>query len=73
LWQVVDGKLQPVRVTLGVSDGTNVAIASDSLQPGAVIATGVRSESARSASAAQTSSPLVPSMGRRPAGGSGGR
>jgi HlyD family secretion protein len=72
LWQVVDGKLQRVGVTLGVSDGTNVAIVSDALQPGATIATGVRTDGARSASAAQSSSPLVPSMGRRrPAGGNG--
>jgi HlyD family secretion protein len=70
LWQVVDGKLQPVRVTLGVSDGTNVAIVSDSLQPGTVIATGTRSERAQSGSA-QASSPLVPSMGRRGAPAAG--
>ena len=72
LWQVVDGKLQRVRVTLGVSDGTNVAIVTDALQPGATIATGVRTDGAKSASAAQ-SSPLVPSMGRRRSTGGNGR
>ena len=56
---------QPVRVTLGVSDGTQVAIVCDALEPGATIATGVRTNGARSASAAPTTSPLVPSMGRR--------
>ena len=69
LWQVVDGKLQPVRVTVGVSDGTNVAVTSDALQEGTTIATGVRSDGARVASAAQNSSPLVPSVSRRRPGG----
>ena len=73
LWQVIDGKLQRVRVTLGVSDGTNVAIVTDALQPGATIATGVRTDGAKSASAAQSSSPLVPSMGRRRSTGGNGR
>jgi HlyD family secretion protein len=63
LWQVVDEQLRPVRVTLGVSDGTNVAIVGDALQQGTTIATGVRTDG--QAAAAQNSSPLVPSMGRR--------
>jgi hypothetical protein len=67
LWQVVDGKLQPLRVTVGVSDGTNVAIASDALQAGATIVTGVRADGAKAASAVPSSSPLVPTMGRRQA------
>jgi HlyD family secretion protein len=65
VWQLVDAKLQPVRVTLGISDGAMVAITTDALQPGATIATGVRTDGASSASAAPTSSPLVPNMGRR--------
>jgi HlyD family secretion protein len=65
LWQVVGGKLQPVRVTVGVSDGTNVAITTDALQEGSTIATAVRSDGAHTASASQSSSPLVPSMNRR--------
>jgi len=64
----VDGKLQPVRVTLGISDGTMVAIDSDTLESGATIATGVRTDSK---SASTASSPLIPSFGRRTATHSG--
>jgi HlyD family secretion protein len=65
LWRVVDGKLEPVRVTLGISDGTNIAITSGALQQGAAVAIGVRTDGVQTASTAQTSSPLVPSMNLR--------
>jgi HlyD family secretion protein len=68
LWRVVDGKLQPVRVTLGISDGTNIAVTSGELQQGTSVAIGVRSDGGQTASA-QTSSPLVPSMNLRRAAG----
>ena len=65
LWQLVDGRLQRVRVRPGVSDGTQVAISSDRLEPGASIITGVaRSEAAAEAPAA-SGSPLLPQMPRR--------
>ncbi len=66
IWQVVDGKLQPVRVTVRLSDGTAAAVESTTLQPGATIATGTRDASARVAQATPSSgSPLMPSMPRR--------
>ena len=45
IWQVVDGKLQPVRVTVRLSDGTTAAVESTTLQPGAIVATGTRDAS----------------------------
>jgi HlyD family secretion protein len=68
VWQLVDGRLQRHRVRPGVSDGTQVAIASEELAPGASIITGVaRSDSAAAAPAppAASGSPLVPQMPRR--------
>ena len=34
VWQVVNGTLKPVRVTVGISDGTTVAVTSDSAPGG---------------------------------------
>jgi HlyD family secretion protein len=70
MWQVVDGKLQPVRVTVRLSDGATAAVESTKLQPGMIIATGTRDTSNGTAQTAQSSgSPLMPSMPRR--GGQG--
>ena len=66
LWQVVEGKLQPVRVTVALSNGTEVAITGDGLTAGTTVATGVRtSTSAMTAQPAGVRSPLMPSMPRR--------
>ncbi len=66
IWQVANGKLHPVRVTVLLSDGTTAAVESAQLQPGSIVATGTRVSSARVAQAAPTSgSPLMPSMPRR--------
>jgi HlyD family secretion protein len=65
IWQLVEGRLHRVRVRPGVSDGTQVAIATNQLTEGASIVTGVaRSETAAAAPAA-SGSPLVPQMPRR--------
>jgi HlyD family secretion protein len=69
LWKVVDGKLEPIRVTLGVADGAQVGIAADGLEAGTTIAIGVRATGPQSAAAAPTTSPLVPSAARRPGAG----
>jgi HlyD family secretion protein len=66
VWQLVDGRLNRVGVRPGVSDGTQVAIASDQLTPGASIITGVaRSEAIAEPPAPAGGSPLVPQMPRR--------
>jgi HlyD family secretion protein len=72
VWQLVDGRLHRIPVRVGVSDGTQIAIASDRLEEGASIVTGVaRSEAATEAAPAAGGSPLVPQMRRRP--GNAGR
>jgi HlyD family secretion protein len=69
VWQVVDGTLKPVRVTVGISDGTEVAVTSDALQPGMQVATSVKTGDQASASRSGAgTSPLMPSMGRRSGG-----
>ena len=69
VWQVVNGGLKPVRVTVGISDGTTVAVTSDSLQAGMQVATSLKTgdQASGSRSGAGTS-PLMPSMGRRSGG-----
>ena len=70
IWQVVDGKLQPVRVTVRLSDGSIAAVESTKLQPGALVATGTRDSMDRVAqsSTPASGSPLMPSMPRRGGG-----
>ena len=66
VWQLIDGRLERVRVRPGVSDGTQVAVVSDRLTDGASIITGVaRSEAVAAQPAAAGGSPLVPQMPRR--------
>jgi HlyD family secretion protein len=73
VWQLVDGRLHRVPVRVSVSDGTQVAIASDGLTEGASIVTGVaRSDAAAAPAPAGGGSPLVPQMPRRP-GNAGGQ
>lgn len=69
VWQVVDGTLKPVRVTVGISDGTQVAVTSHALQAGMQVATSVKTGDQASASRSGAgTSPLMPSMGRRSGG-----
>lgn len=65
VWQVAGGALHPVRVTLGISDGTEVGVTGDGLTEGAAIATGVRTAGAAASVQTTASSPLMPSMPRR--------
>jgi HlyD family secretion protein len=66
IWQVMDGKLQPLRVTVRLSDGSTAAVESTTLQPGAIVATGTRDSSNRVAQTTPASgSPLMPAMPRR--------
>lgn len=70
LWQVVDGRLKPVRVQVGMSNATQIALAEGELQEGAEVITGVAQSTMTSAQPA-TNSPLMPSMPRRQGGGGG--
>ena len=41
VWVVDEGRLKPVPVTVGISDGVHSAVASDALHPGTAVVTGV--------------------------------
>jgi len=76
MWVLNDGRLAPVPVRVGISDGVNVEISSSDLQEGAQVVTGLVTQTA----AASTGSPLLPFGGRgfggnrgAPAGGGGGQ
>ncbi len=75
IWQMVNGQLTPVRVTLGLSDGTQVAVSGQSLDANAEVVTGLvkATTAGTNASASQSSSPLMPTMPRRGGGGGGPR
>ncbi|MGQ0732485.1 MAG: efflux RND transporter periplasmic adaptor subunit [Acidobacteriota bacterium] len=63
VWLLADGKLAPVRVRAGLSDGTMVALLGGPLEEGAQIVTNAISAQT-AATAPSTGSPLVPAMGR---------
>ena len=69
VWIMADGRLQPVPVRAGVSDGVNTAIVEGSLPEGAAVATGVAAAQTAGAAPAGTS-PLLPRFpgGNRGAG-----
>ncbi len=75
IWQMVNGQLTPVRVTLGLSDGTQVAVSGQSLDANAEVVTGLvkATTAGTNASTSQSSSPLMPTMPRRGGGGGGPR
>lgn len=69
IWQMVNGRLTPVRVTTGLNDGTHVELLNASLAPGAEVITGlISSSAAASAPKPAGGSPLMPSMPRRGGG-----
>ncbi len=72
VWQLVDGRLKESIVRAGVSDGVQVAIASDALADGAQVVTGVARTATAGAASPAAGSPLVPTMPRRPQGTGGG-
>ena len=59
VWTVVDGKLKPVAVRVGISGGPNVAVTSDGLKEGDIVATGVI-ETTEQAAQGGVSNPLLP-------------
>ncbi|MBI3050505.1 MAG: efflux RND transporter periplasmic adaptor subunit [Acidobacteria bacterium] len=69
VWVLADGRLEPVAVRPGITDGANVAVSAGMLEEGMLVATGVQ-QSAQ-ASAAPARSPLLPFGGRGPGAGRG--
>jgi HlyD family secretion protein len=72
LWQVVNGQLKPVRVHVGMSNATQIALVDGGLEEGAEVITGIAQTTLTSAQQPTTNSPLMPSMPRRQGGGGGG-
>lgn len=68
VWRFVDGRLTPVRVRLGVSDGTYTELISGELAEGTPLVTAVLLQPAPSATQGGARSPLIPQRGR-PGGG----
>jgi HlyD family secretion protein len=70
VWLYVNGQLKPVRLRLGITDGTRTEVLSGELQPGAEVVTGV-TVPAQAASGQPGRSPLMgpsrgPGSGRPP-------
>jgi HlyD family secretion protein len=72
LWQVVNGQLKPVRVHVGMSNATQIALVDGGLEEGAEVITGIAQTTLTSAQQSTTNSPLMPSMPRRQGNGGGG-
>jgi HlyD family secretion protein len=73
VWVLAGASLRPVRVELGVNDGTSTAVVGGDLQDGARVVTGAARTDAVKASTSSIGSPLVPQRPRRSGGqGSGG-
>lgn len=73
VWLWVNNQLKPVRVRLGISDGTHTELLSDELPEGTELVTGIILEQARQVGGQTTGSmnPFMP--GRGPGFGPGGR
>jgi HlyD family secretion protein len=78
VWTVVDGHLKAVPVRIGISGGANVAVTSDALKEGEVVATGVI-ETTPATAQGGAANPLLPQGRGRggqffgfPGGGGGG-
>jgi HlyD family secretion protein len=71
VWQLVNGQLKPVRVHVGLSNATHVALVDGGLEVGAEVITGVAQTTMTSSQQPATNSPLMPSMPRRQGGGGG--
>jgi HlyD family secretion protein len=70
-WLYVDKQLKPIRLRLGITDGTNTELLSGDLQPGAELATSVITTGGRQTTGAGSGNPLMPQRGGPP--GRGGR
>ena len=59
IWRYADGRIEPVHVQLGISNGTDTALVNSDLQPGTVVATGITTAPAKTATAEPTRNPLM--------------
>lgn len=71
IWQLADGQLKPVRVNVGMSNATQIAVVDGTLSEGAEVVTGI-AQSTMTAAQPATNSPLMPNMPRRQGNGGGG-
>jgi HlyD family secretion protein len=69
VWVLENGRLQPVPVRAGLTDGIVTAVLGGPLGEGAQVVTGIVAQAATTTGA--TSSPLLPRFGRPPGGGGG--
>jgi hypothetical protein len=67
LWQLRDGRLVPVSVRLGLTDGTNTELLEGPLEAGSSVVTNVVLPASTAASS-QSRSPLLPQFPRRGTG-----
>jgi HlyD family secretion protein len=74
VWLWVNNQLKPVRVRLGISDGTYTELLSDELPEGTEVVTGILLEQPRAVGGQTTGSmnPFMPQPGRGPGFGPGG-
>jgi HlyD family secretion protein len=61
IWVLTDGRIAPVSVRAGISDGANIEISAPDLKEGAQVVTGLVTQTA---AAQNTGSPLLPFGGR---------
>jgi HlyD family secretion protein len=69
VWVLVNGRLARVPVRTGVTDGTRTAVFSEELTEGATVVTNIAGD--MPAAPAPNTSPLLPTVRGRPAGGRG--
>jgi HlyD family secretion protein len=68
-WLYVDKQLKPVRLRLGITDGTNTELLGGELQAGSEVVTGVIMNGTRPTAAAGAGNPLLPQRGGGPGRG----
>jgi HlyD family secretion protein len=68
-WVYVNKQLKPVRLRLGITDGTNTEVLDDVLQPGSEVVTGVIMSGTRPTTAPGAGNPLLPQRGGGPGRG----
>jgi hypothetical protein len=68
-WLYVDKQLKPVRLRLGITDGTNTELLGGELQAGSEVVTGVIMSGTRATAAAGAGNPLLPQRGGGPGRG----
>jgi hypothetical protein len=72
VWLSVDKQLKPVRVRLGITDGTNTELVGGELQQGTEVVTGIVLPTASRPAAAAAGNPLLQQGGRGQGGFPGG-